>query len=283
MAISVCAAALSVAPAALADTGGIAGTVTDASTTTPLAGIEVDVFASGGGFAAQVCTGSGGTYSAPGLTSGSYTVAFAPHNGFCGVLRNYQPQYYSGATSAGTATPVTVMGGTTTSGIGAALHPGGIMTGTVTDASSSSPIAGVEVDVYDSSHAYVEELCTGSGGTYSAPGLASGNYTVEFQTTGVSCDSLNYVTQYYGGQASAGSATPVGVTAGATTSGIGAALQPGGIITGSVTDASSSGALPGVEVDVYDSSHTFAKEVCTGSGGRTRSRVCRPGRTTSGS
>jgi hypothetical protein len=87
--------------------------------------------------------------------------------GLCGAQRNYLTQYYQGQTSAGSATPVMVTVGPPRSGINASLEPGGTISGTVTDASTSANVAGVEVDVYDSSHSFVTEVCTGSDGSYS--------------------------------------------------------------------------------------------------------------------
>jgi uncharacterized surface anchored protein len=261
---SVCVAVLFAAPAALAATGGIAGTVTDASTTGPIANVEVDVYDSSDDVVGQVCTGSDGTYSVSPLAAGMYTVGFQPATRFCGTPLNYQTQFFDGKVSLASATPVTVAAGATRSGVDAALQVGGVIAGTVTDASSSADLGGVEVDVFDSSQNYAAFLCTKPDGTYSAPGLVPGTYTVGFQPGSGLCGApLNYVPQFYDGQDSLASATPVMVAAAATRSGVSVALQRGGVVAGTVTDAATSDGLGGVEVDLYDSSQSFVSEVCT--------------------
>jgi Carboxypeptidase regulatory-like domain len=85
--------------------------------------------------------------------------------------------------------------GSTTSGINAALAAGGQISGTVTDASTSSPVAGVFVQAYDSGGNPVGYSQTASDGTYTLSGLATGSYKVGFVPSG------NYVPQFYNGKA----------------------------------------------------------------------------------
>ncbi|MGN6373169.1 MAG: MSCRAMM family protein [Solirubrobacteraceae bacterium] len=102
-----------------------------------------------------------------------------------------------------------------------------------------SPIAGEEgsgytVESSDWGHSLsCQVTALNSGGEYTIGGLPSGAYKVKFgrgyENTG------NYLLEYYDGQPSSLTATPVSVTAPNVTAGIDAALQPGGEIGGTVT------------------------------------------------
>lgn len=87
-----------------------------------------------------------------------------------------------------------------------------------------------------------------SGGEYTINGLSSGAYKVKFgrnfENTG------NYLPEYFNGQPSSVTATPVSVTVPSVTGGIDAALQPGGEIDGTVTSAAGK-SLPGLEVCAF--------------------------------
>jgi hypothetical protein len=70
---------------------------------------------------------------------------------------------------------------------------------------------------------------------------------VEFHTSSFE-GFPDYATQYYDGQMSARQATEIAVTTGGTTSGINAAMQLGGIITGRVTAAATQDPIEGLRV-----------------------------------
>ena len=262
-ALLVCFTLLVTSPSALAATGTISGTVTNASTSAAISGENVTVFDSSDNFMASAITDSSGNYTVSGLAAGTYEVEFSGGN--------YITQFYNGKASLSSADPVSVTEGSTSSGINAALQPGGQITGRVTDALSSAAIQNVLVGVFDSSGSFVNSACTASDGTYTVSGLATGSYHVGFDASGsfgfCGGSSQNYLPQFYNGKASLSSADPVSVTAGSTSSGINAALQPGGQITGKVTDASSSAAIQNVQVDVFDSSGNVVNSACTASDG----------------
>jgi hypothetical protein len=96
-------------------------------------------------------------------------------------------------------------------------------------------------------------------------GLAAGTYTVSFLGQLSNCG----VTLQYGQQ----SDTAVHVGTGATTRGVDAALLKSsqGEIDGTVTDAKSGAALPGIAVTVYDSSGSAIAHAMTDALGPTRS------------
>ena len=234
--------------------GVISGTVDDTSSPPQgLAGMCVSVTpVSGGGGGGFATTTSDGTYSVTGLPTGSYDVEF--YRG-CPNRGNYLSQWYQGAAARSSATAVPVTAGQTTSGIDAAMAPGGIISGTVRDSSSpSNPLSGICVAVMSTSVGGAGgSASTAADGTYTIDALPTGSYTVQF-TTGCP-NSANYASQWYQGATSQAAATAVPVTAGQTTSGIDAAMAPGGIISGTVTDtASPPNDLAGICVDVASTS-----------------------------
>jgi hypothetical protein len=76
---------------------------------------------------------------------------------------------------------------------------------------------------------------TGRGGTYAIRGLAPGRYQVYFDPVGCIYGALPFAPQWYSGQPSRSTATPVTVTAGSKTVGINARLARDGTIAGTVT------------------------------------------------
>ena len=230
---------------ALSAVAHISGTVTDAPTHNPAAGVFVEIDDSTGSFAGSVTTGADGTYTVGGLVAGSYTVSFRG-----GAGGNYLPQYYNGKSSQGSADPVTVTAGQTRAGINAALTTGGVISGTVSDAQTGTGADGAQVTVYDSSGSYVASGLAAANGTYSIGGLAAGSYRVAFSGGGA---NASYISSYYNGKSTLASADPVTVTVGHTTAGINGTLQRNGAIAGTVTDGPLAAPLPGANVDVYDS------------------------------
>jgi Flp pilus assembly protein TadG len=108
------------------------------------------------------------------------------------------------------------------------LGPSGTITGTITDSVTSAPISGATVQI-----AGVGTTTTLADGTYALSNIPPATYTVSASATGyLSANRTNVV-----------------VTAGATTSNINFALVPNtGTITGTVRDATTGLAIPGVTV-----------------------------------
>ena len=222
--------------AALHVGGRITGVVTDEATKAGLDGVLACATNSSGGGNCGV-TNEAGEYTISGLASGEYTVKFS--------AATYVTQYFDGKASASEATPVSVTAPATRSAVDATLHVGAQITGKVTAAAGKKePVAGALVCASGSAG----EDCglSNEAGEYTITGLESGEYQVKFST-------LTYAPQYYNGKANASEATPVSVKAGATTSGINAALQAGGEITGTVTDGFTKKALAGALVCVTPS------------------------------
>ena len=164
-------------------------------------------------------TGKDGGYRAIALTTGKYQVFFDRGCGNNGNFLSVQRK-------------VAVVAGHTTSGFDAFLPPGAIITGTVTN-THGAPVPGICVSASGRSFGGGR---TNAEGKYSIIALRTGGYSVNYAG---GCGSQgSYAPQFYRGQVNLGSATPVSATAGHTTSGIDATMQPGGTITGVVTDSS---------------------------------------------
>jgi hypothetical protein len=159
------------------------------------------------------------------LPPGNYKIRCADNN----TGNNNQIEWWQGKTSFSTADPFVV----TAAGANKAdckLSEGGIITGSVTDA-SNSPIQNASITVYDQNQSYVFSSFTDTAGTYAIKHLPSGNYKVLFK--GPYGTPLAY--QWYANQASFNLANWVSVAAGSTTANINAQLVTGGTITGSTT------------------------------------------------
>jgi len=201
--------------------GVISGVVKD-SAGSPLAGICVIAQAtSGQGFGFST-TSASGTYQDNGLPAGSYQVAFVPGGVFssCGNNGNYLPVTLTTTVSSGKTT-----------GLDATLPTGGAISGTVSD-SHGNRLAGICVI---SSSQNGNQVSTAQDGSYSMTQLFSGSYDVGF---GGGCGNRGSVApQAYHGDPTFFAPQAVSVTAGQATTGIDATMQPGGTITGHVTDA----------------------------------------------
>ena len=167
----------------------------------------------------RVVTNSRGAYRLISLTTGKYRLIYQRG---CGNKGNFLQAKRN----------VSIVAGDTKNGIDTFLPTGAIISGKVTD-SHGNPVAGICVAV--SGHGF-SSAKTAADGTYSAIALPSGSYRVSF--TGGCKSTGSFAPQYYRGQTNAGSADPVTATAGRTTKGINAVMQPGGTITGVVTDSS---------------------------------------------
>jgi hypothetical protein len=221
--------------------GAIAGTVSAASSAAPLAGIEVCVEPKVAS-AECVTTDSGGKYLLEGLPNGEYAVAFSspPGSGL-----NFVRQFYQSASSAKTATHVSVVWGSITPKIDAELHEGGRVAGKVTDAATGLPVSKSEVCASANSGEISECTTTNSGGEYVTPPLANGEYYVEFAGGG------KYQTQFYDQVSTRAEAKAVSVREGSTTSGIDAQLNapPAGTgVAGTVRSAATKAPIGGIEV-----------------------------------
>ena len=223
------------------DGTAIAGTVTDAATHAPIAGVCVYLYAAGGARTSDpgTCTNAAGNYVMAVANPGSYDVAFFDPFG------RYFTTWSGGSATQGDATAVSVVSGGVMSGAGAAMTsvvaPG--IAGSVTDSVTHAPIAGICVYLYTTAGARTTDpgTCTNAAGNYVMAVANPGSYDVAFFDP-----SATYPTQWSGGSYTQGGATAVTVTAGQLTGGVGAAMSMPGSITGTVTHASGGGAYAAV-------------------------------------
>jgi RHS repeat-associated protein len=244
--------------AAMIGPGEIAGRVTEAGTGAGLAGIFVCAMPAEG-FISGHCAQSGpnGEYAIPNLASGGWKVSFTAPTGM-----NFIAQYYAGKATYGEASTVTTSPGSVSAGIDAVLQVGGEIKGKVTAKASGSPIAGIEVCPVPvvttppgggspvPAAAYSGGCATtGASGEYTAEKVPTGEYRVYFTPSFNS--TLNYLRQGYYGKSRISEGTPIAVVAGGVRSGIDAALDPGGEISGKVTRIGTKAPLQGVQVCPY--------------------------------
>lgn len=244
--------------AALAPGGTISGVVTDTSGE-PLEGVCVSVHAGeypswGGG-----CTDASGFYRTTGVPAGDdYFVWFQDENG------PHVSQVYDGVTwgSPG-ATPVSVTVGNETTGINAAMVRGGTFSGVVTDAQTGAPIEGATVYVHGADGEWFGGRETDATGAYRTQGLEAGSYVLRFAGT----YATGHFTEYYDDAPDQASAQVLGVELGEDVTGIDAALQLGGSITGVISDRETGEAVPGACVYASDVANESYSSACADDAG----------------
>ena len=233
----------------LAQGGTVGGRVTDAATAAPLADVQVEIYDSSGSSVDYAYTDGSGQYvTTTGLPAGTYYARTYNWIGYFDELYDDILCTVSCPTTGGTPVPVTA--GATTTGIDFALTRGGQIGGTVSDAGTGAPLAGVSVTVYTSSGAWAAWGSTDGSGHYAVGGLLTGTYYAR------TSNSLGYIEEVYDdiqclGGCSVLTGTPIPVTVGGVTPGVDFGLTIGGRIGGRVVDAATGGAVSSVSVGIY--------------------------------
>ena len=245
---------------ALAQTGTILGTVTNASTSQPASGFMV-VFCRGTASAPTCVTGTPNAQGAYSITLPAGT--YYGYTSGSGPLIN---QVYEGMTcpqnSCNQAQAITY--GTPTAVASGQviersfrLQPPGRIRGVVRDAGTGAGLASVQIDLFGAFQGQLTgygQAMTDAAGAYTIGNLPPGNYYA------MSSQSQGYVDQFFGdvwcpGQCSfsnADSGAPIGVMAGADVGGRDFALRPGGSISGRITGVLSPGsATPVANATVF--------------------------------
>jgi hypothetical protein len=225
--------ALLIAPASSAGAeafGKISGQVSEASSHSPLTGIEVCAISMNYQLLnpeevehhlACAQTGTGGEYTLAELLPESYYVVFfdRPKS-----TLDFLPQIYEGKAAVSEATSVPVLAEATTPSIDAELLPGAEIAGTITNAATGAPVHQAEAcAVRTNAKGSLEGECAESeaNGQYTIRGLPSGAYKVGFF-------AQEFEPGFYNGKSSEAEAELLTVTAPQLTSGIDDALKPGG-------------------------------------------------------
>lgn len=233
--------------------GAIAGQVADAVTGAPISDVIVQIFDENGLFVTLGLSGPAGDYvSLDGLPTGTYFARSSNSASYLDELYDDLPCHFSWCNvTEGTGIPVT--GGGTTSGIDFALDPGGVIAGTVTDAGTGDPIAGVTVILATTEVFGIAASPTDSTGAYhSLWGLPTGTYYA------FTINTASYLNEVYDDLpcpffCDPTNGTPISVTQGRTTAGIDFGLTLGGAIAGSITEAGTGDPLPSTAVNFWDS------------------------------
>jgi len=255
-------AALFLPVTASAQTGSITGTVTNSVTGAPIAGVPIFIIRSenlsesGVVFGGQ--TDASGVYTFSGPAGGYFLAAVPSDEGL-----DFVDEIYGGIRAPidfpdlvdGTLVTVTP-GGTATANF--ALLPGGHVTGTVTDAATGAPLANVLVQSvyrYNNEDYWLTDAMTNAAGQYEIRGLAPGQMfliTRSFNVPG-------YVDEYWDNNPCVGGCgdssaqvpapTPIAIVSGVTVAARDFALDPGGAISGRITNAAGA-PIPNLAVNI---------------------------------
>lgn len=227
--------------------GSIAGTITRASDGQPLADVDLDCFDSAG-VRVDLTTRSdaAGVYRIGPLPVGSYFLRADP-----APTGGYLVEYHPNVRDLATAAAIAVSAGTETGGINFALDPAGWVSGVVTAASGATPLADIDLDIYESATGVrvARGDKTNPDGTYVIGPIAPGTYKLR-------CDPLpaqHWAVEYYDGKPRIADANPVTVETGAGKANINFQLDAGASILGVVRSATTDAPLAGIDVDVFDS------------------------------
>ena len=188
--------------AVLARGASISGTVTSAAPPhSEIEHIEVTAYekAAPNAVIERTETSQFGAYKLEGLLKGTYVIGFKV--GF-GSSLDYAPQFFPEKLRFLEAGEVSVAEGEKDPGVDAKLVQGSSISGTVTDAATSQPLAGISVIATPPGGAEMLEArtFTDANGNYTLVGLGSGSVDVLFQqlTEGkVKSGEVRYIPQFY--------------------------------------------------------------------------------------
>ncbi|UJA19105.1 hypothetical protein HJD18_02045 [Thermoleophilia bacterium SCSIO 60948] len=213
-------------PVTLSFATTISGRVTETEGETPVASVCVQAQdADGGWVGREGLTDSEGDYTITDLPVGeSFRVRFDD----CGTGA-LLGEFYDDAAEFASADPVLAEQGGT-SGIDAALTPGGVLSGQLLD-EDGLPLNTACVVVQTTSGDFVAERFVEPGGDWRVNGLETGSYLLRFSA----CGTGTHVTEYWDDQPTRAAADPVSVTAGEEEPGLNARLARAGVISGEVT------------------------------------------------
>jgi hypothetical protein len=231
--------------------GKIRGKVTAADTSQPVEGVEVCIQRVG--VAGSLCekTASNGDYAFSNLVPDEYLITFEPQ----GPKQNLLSLAYPNKEIWETPTPVTVSPGGEKV-VNVALQTGGQISGTVRLAATGAPVAGVRVCLTEAEfYASLACLTTPSSGAYRFTSIWPGKFKVIFSAAAGEFPDATpiadaYSTQWWNGQPTYATATPITVTPPAVVAGVDASLAPlpGPVVatpTPSATTASPAATTPG--------------------------------------
>jgi protocatechuate 3,4-dioxygenase beta subunit len=229
----------------------ISGRITDASSGTRLAGVNVYLYLTDGTYIANTFSDSTGLYRFPGLTPGSYILRSINSDGYVDELYDNHTCEGLGCTPD-PADPVILDAGEDRTGIDFALDKGGSITGIVTDAATGAPLSGAEVHIHDAGNTHITLGFADATGRYTSyDGLITGDYLV------LAMVNRDYIDQLHDGipcpnsHCNPDSGLHVPVTLGLPST-VDFAVQPAGKIAGTMSDSVTGLPLSGIQINVYD-------------------------------
>lgn len=243
----------------LDDGGRVRGTVTTVGGGTPIDGVDVKIYTAvdpldpflGGDYITSGTTDAAGVYlSRSGLPTGTYVAMSSNEDGYLEEM--WDDHACDGACEAEDGDAIDVTAGLTIEDIDFALDGGGRISGTIAS-SLGGAIAGARIDVFDSMGALVTSADPAGDGTWiTEAGLVAGSYFLLTENWWGFIDELWQDIPCASG-CTVTDGTAVVVAAGATTSGIGIILDPGGQISGTITEEAGGQPIGDAGVEVYDS------------------------------
>jgi hypothetical protein len=253
---------------ALTARGGISGVVTRNPDGAPISGASVTVYGTNGNWYGWADSGPDGSYSVSDLPAGTFFVVASSAGHYDELYDNLPCE--SGCTVT-SGTPVIVTIGATRTGMDFALLPRGAISGTVVDQVAGAPAPRM-LELYDAAGDWVGYTNTIGNGTFAFLGLAPGTYFVRTNYSGYYPEWDEFVDELYNdipcdSGCTVTSGTPITVTEGSTTTGVGFALHRNGRITGRVTDALFGMPVPQRNVIVYTAGGAVAEYASTDGAG----------------
>jgi hypothetical protein len=272
--------AFAAAPAlAVPPTGTITGTFTVPAGTAPsdVSVYLIDPQDSRDGTATVTTTNpTTGSYSFTGVDPGQYYVYFEDSN----AADNVQVDYYGdgGTDTIQAASLATVTASNTTALGNTALHAGGTLSGTVTDANKAFEsvagvyiypiVAGVETDPEDDGYGGIYAAVNVTTGAWRASGLPPGNYWIAYSLDGVESGHVLDLSETYVENGTVtydyGSAATYSVSTGAATT-VNFSVPALGFITGTVSGPK--GPIYADQLYTYDNTGGYGPATSTASDG----------------
>ena len=257
------------------------GVVTRGADGSPVEGVVMNLFSTATGTASQgtTTTDGAGRYGFT-LAAGDYTVRTDNAASFDLLGEIYDNIICTPTCEPGTGDTATVSAGTITGGIDFQLDPAGAISGQLVRSDNGQPLAGAIVNVYQDTDAgdqlfirFRGGAATDSNGFYVVRGLPTGAYVAYTETTPdpAFADLVPEIFDDVACPCALNEGAPIGVTAGATTTGIDFALSTStGAISGRVTDSVSGLPIANVEIQVQDLDLVLGSEPALVVAGRDR-------------
>ncbi len=225
--------------------GTITGTVYEADGVTPVEGVRVG---NEDHAWSATCTAADGTYTIATLPLDAPIHLYAAGDVHgCANSSDYDREWWEEAADIGSSTPIILPSGSPSqSGIDFTLTPVGSISGIVTETDGTTPIAGVNVCVnnFDTGeHIACEQ--TAADGTYQVIDVPGGDYRVDAYLAG-------YASEYFSEHLRYDQADRVIVVPPHDSSGINFTLEPGGSISGIVTENDGTTPIAGLNVCVNE-------------------------------